>query len=159
MFINSRNALTSLGISASSAIVCAFATPAMAAPAVTVYSYDCTLRLPLSETSEYEYRITASVDYDNEKLVMTNVNAPKISLYRVDNGTRTYTYLKEQPLVVATRAERFAVLDYKQAAYSLNARLSISQGPEAATAKVYHIHTERFGVSSTPTTSCSVSSR
>jgi hypothetical protein len=156
MFINSRNALTLLGISASAAVVCA---PAMAAPAVTVYSYECTLRLPLNETSEYEYRITASVDYDNEKLVMTNVNSPKISLYVVDNGTRTYTYLKEQPLDVATRAERFAVLDYKNAAYSLNARLSISQGPEAATAKVYHIHTERFGVSSTPTTACSVSSR
>jgi hypothetical protein len=156
MSINSRNALTLLGISASAAIAGA---PAMAVPAVTVYSYDCTLRLPLNETSEYEYRITATVDYDNEKLVMTNVNEPKISLYRVDNGTRTYTYLKEQPLVVATRAERFAVLDYKQAAYSLNARLSISQGPEAATAKVYHIHTERFGVSSTPTTACSVSSR
>jgi hypothetical protein len=156
MSINSRNALTLLGISASAAIAGA---PAMAVPAVTVYSYDCTLRLPLNETSEYEYRITATVDYDNEKLVMTNVNEPKISLYRVDNGTRTFTYLKEQPLVVATRAERFAVLDYKQAAYSLNARLSISQGPEAATAKVYHIHTERFGVSSTPTTACSVSSR
>lgn len=159
MFFNFRVALTTLGVSAAAGFGCMLALPALADSPVTVYSYDCTLRLPLSDSAEYEYRITASVDYDNDKLVMTSVNAPKISLYRVENGTRTYTYLKEQPLEVATRAERFAVLDYKQAAYSLNARLSIAQGPEAATAKVYHIHTERMGVASTPTTACSVTKR
>lgn len=120
------------------------------------YSYKCVLNLPLQGGYGYEYVIKTDANYDSERVKLIEIMSPNISVYLTRDGVRKETYVLDQPLQIGSMGDRFAVLDYKQAAISLNARMSFLDGPSATTAKVYHVYQEGSRVSTTETEVCEV---
>ena len=120
------------------------------------YAMTCNLKMPLSGGASYEYEIEAHFEYDLDRRKLIEVADPKISVFLFKGGAIEETYVRKQSLNVASSGDHFAVVDYTQAALSLNARLSFIDGPLAASAKVYHLYSEGERVATTAQEACAV---
>lgn len=126
-----------------------------AADGLQDYRYDCHLRLAVRDGYAYVYHLAAVTAYDAERRVVAEVREADLTLDLVGpDARRIERYLESQPLAVASKTERSLVLDYENAVYSLNARLSLVDGPEKAFAKVYHKYAEDVRVASTQQMAC-----
>ena len=119
------------------------------------YRYDCQASLPIRDGYSYKYRLSAEASYDTERLVLADVAGATLSLELIGpQGRVEATYLKAQPLSLVSRGERSIVVDYVDAVYSLNARLSLIEGAENAVAKIYHKYAEDVRVGTTEQVRC-----
>lgn len=119
------------------------------------YRYDCQASLPIRDGYSYKYRLSAEVSYDADRLVVADVAGATLSLDLVGpQGRVEATYLKAEPLSVISKGERSIVVDYDDAVYSLNARLSLIEGAENAVAKIYHKYAEDVRVATTDQVRC-----